>query len=92
MDRVRPARKFLESNRTFPRPETISQARSFFGMINQVSYSFFMSPIMEPLRHLLRPDTWTGGFHWTPELNRTIELAKEEMIRSVREGHKHFDI
>ena len=92
MDGVRPARKFLESIRTFPRPETISEARAFFGMINQVSYSFSMSPIMEPLRHLLKPDTWRGGFNWTPELNRTFELAKEEIISSVTEGVKHFDV
>ena len=65
-DGVRPARKFLESIKSFPRPETLSEARSFFGMINQVSHSFSMSAIMEPLRHLLKPETWTGGFHWTP--------------------------
>ena len=65
-DGVRPARKFLESIKSFPRPETLSEARSFFWMINQVSYSFSMSAIMEPLRHLLKPETWTRGFHWTP--------------------------
>ena len=92
MDGVRPARKFLESIRTFPRPESISEARAFFGMINQVSYSFSMSSIMEPLRHLLKPDTWKAGFTWTPELNRTFELAKEEIISSVTDGVKHFDV
>ena len=34
MDRVRPARRFLECIRMFPRPETIPEARAFFGMIN----------------------------------------------------------
>ena len=57
MDGVRPARKFLKSISTFPRPETISNARAFFGMINQVSYVFSISPIMEPLIHLIKPDS-----------------------------------
>lgn len=92
MDSVRPAKKFLESIKSFPRPETLSEARSFFGMINQVSYSFSMSHVMEPLRHLLKPDTWAGGFYWTPELDRTFQLAKEEIIRSVTDGVKHFDV
>ena len=70
MDGVRPARKVLESTSKFPRLETISEARTFFGMINKVSYLFSMSPIMEPLRHLLKLESWTGGFCWTPELSK----------------------
>ena len=62
MDRVRPCNKFLESIRSFARPITLSEARSFFGMINQVAYSFSMSSIMEDFRHLLKPDTWSDGF------------------------------
>ena len=60
---VRPSRKFLDAITAFPRPENISDMRSFFGKINQVSYAFAMSEAMEPLRHFLRPDTqfiWQG--------------------------------
>ena len=57
MDGVRPVRKFLESIHSFTRQETISEARAFFGMINQVSYSFSMSLVMELFRHLLKPDS-----------------------------------
>ena len=85
-------KKFLESIRMFPRPESLSEARSFFGMINQVSYSFSMSAVLEPLRHLLKPDTWSAGFNWTNELDKTFRLAKEEIINAVTEGVKHFDV
>ena len=44
-------------------------------MINQVSYSFAMSSIMEPFRHLLKPDTWAAGFSWTEELEEGFKLA-----------------
>ena len=92
-DGVRPCKKFIESIRNFPRPGNLSEARSFFGMINQVSYSFSMSAILEPFRHLLKPETWTAScFSWTPELEKTFQLAKEEIIHSVTEGVKHFDV
>ena len=51
-----------------------------------------MSAIMEPLRHLLKPDTWSQGFSWTQDLDRTFNLAKEEILRSVTDGVKHFDV
>ena len=52
MERVKPCKKFLESIKSFPKPNTLIEARSFFGMINQVSFSFSMLSIMEPFRHL----------------------------------------
>ena len=58
MTGVRPSRKFLEAIRAFPAPRNLSEARSFFGMVNQVSYAFAMSPYMSAFRHMLRPDTW----------------------------------
>ena len=54
---VKPSRKLLDSIKNFPRPDTLSEARSFFGLVNQVSYTFSMSSVMEPLRLLLKPDT-----------------------------------
>ena len=56
-DRVMPSKRFLEAIRAFPAPTNITEARSFFGMINQVSYAFAISGLMEPFRHLLKPDT-----------------------------------
>ena len=92
MDGVRPSRKFLEGIKSFPRPDTLSEARSFFGMINQVSYSFAISNVMEPFRHLLKPDTWAAGFSWTEELEEGFKLAKEKIIEDVTDGVKYFEM
>ena len=92
MEGVKPCKKFLEGIKSFPRPDTLSEARSFFGMINQVSYSFAMSGIMEPFRHLLKPDTWAAGFSWTEELEKGFKLAKEKIIEAVTSGVKHFEV
>ena len=52
---VKPSRKFLEAIRAFPALTNITEARSFFGMTNQVSYAF--ASIMAPFRNLLKPNT-----------------------------------
>jgi hypothetical protein len=87
-DGVRPSSKLLESIRAFPSPSNITEARSFFGMVNQVSYAFAMSAIMEPFRHLLKPD---APFVWSKTLQEKFELAKEEIVTKVTEGIKHFE-
>ena len=86
MEGVRPCNKFLDRIKAFPKPDTLSEARSFFGMINQVSYSFAMSGVMEPFRHLLKPDTWAAGFSWTTELEEGFKLAKEKIIYTVTDA------
>ena len=92
MDGVRPCKKFLDSIRSFPRPNSLSEARSFFGMVNQVSYSFSMSAMMEPFRHLLKPDVWSSSCLWTEELIDRFNLAKEEIVKAVTDGVKFFDV
>ena len=85
---VRPSRKFLDAIRDFPSPRNISEMRSFFGMINQVCYAFSMSKVMEQFRHFLKPGT---QYLWSPELQRGFDLAKEEIVKAVENGVKHFE-
>ena len=84
MTGVRPSRKFLESIRAFPAPRNLSGATSFFGMVNQVSYAFAMSPYMSAFRHMLRPDTWEA-FEWNHSLKREFEAAKEKIVEAVQD-------
>ena len=91
MTGVRPSRKFLEAIRAFPAPRNLSEARSFFGMVNQVSYAFAMSPYMSAFRHMLRPDTWEA-FEWNDALKREFEAAKEKIVEAVQDGVSSFDI
>ena len=91
MSGVRPSRKFLESIRAFPAPKTLSEARSFFGMVNQVNYAFAMSTFMSGFRHLLRPDTWEA-FEWNDTLKEEFEAAKEMIIEAVKDGVSCFEL
>ena len=61
MDSVKPASSMLQAIREFPAPTNITQMRSFFGLVNQVSFAFSMKDTMAPFRELLRP---SAAFYW----------------------------
>ena len=67
---VRPSEKYVEAIRDFPVPKSITDIRSWFGLINQVSYTFSMSETMLPFRQLLKPNT---KFEWTEKLQDAFE-------------------
>ena len=50
---IKPQEEFLQSIRDFPAPKNLTDIRSYFGMINQVSYTFASSKAMLPFKHLL---------------------------------------
>ena len=54
---IRPAREYLDAIRNFPVPKNISSLHSFYGMINQINYSFTMHKHMDPFCPLLKGDT-----------------------------------
>ena len=54
-DSVKPSSSMLKAIKEFPAPTNITQMRSFFGLVNQVSFAFSMKDTMAPFRELLRP-------------------------------------
>lgn len=83
-----PSEKTLEAIRNFPRPTDITGARAFFGLVNQVAFSFTLTEEMTHFRHLLSPKT---KFEWTPELDRLFERSKEVIVEKITQGVKLFD-
>ena len=75
---VQPHPDTLDTIRKFPRPQNISDIRAWFGLVNQVSYSFSMAATMAPFRHLLSTKL---PFYWSEELQTSFEASKEEIIR-----------
>ena len=57
---VRPCRKYLQAIEEFPTPKNITDIHSWFGLVNQVSYTFSMTDKMLPFHELLKPSTPTG--------------------------------
>ena len=87
-DSVRPCERYLRAIQDFPAPKNITDVRSWFGVVNQVSYAFSMADRMAPFRELLSPGT---PFRWTDKLNDLFEESKFVIVRDIEEGVRIFD-
>ena len=87
-DSVRPCQKYLDAIRHFPTPNNITDMRSWFGLINQVSYAFAATERMLPFRESLKPGT---PFLWNDELNQLFEESKSVIISEIEDGVRIFD-
>ena len=66
-DAIKPAESMTESIRNFSAPTNITQARAFFGLVEQVSFAFSKCADMIHFRHLLSPKV---KFVWIDDLAR----------------------
>ena len=87
-DRVLPSKKHSQAIRDFPTPTNITDIRSWFGLINQVSFAFSMADKMLPFRELLKPGT---PFKWDDNLNSLFVESKDIIIAEIEEGVRIFD-
>ena len=85
---VKPDKRFSDAIREFPTPKSITDIRSWFGLVNQVAYSFSMAPAMEPFRALLKPN---APFTWNEDLNKLFQESKTHIINEIENGVKIFD-
>lgn len=87
-DSVRPCRKYLQAILDFPSPKNITDIRSWFGLINQVSYAFSMADRLQPFRQLLKPGT---PFTWDNTLDDIFQESKAVIVNEIEEGVRIFD-
>lgn len=88
-DSVRPGQSMIQAISDFPAPTNITGMRSFFGLVNQVSYAFSMKETMAPFRELLRP---SSTFYWDDKLQALFEEARLEIVKKVEKGVKMFEM
>ena len=88
-DRVRPSDDTLAAIRDFPWPTDITGIRSWYGLVEQVAFAFSKTAVMEPFRGLLKKDS---VYAWTPELQSSFEVAREEIVTLVKKGVQSFVI
>ncbi|XP_054749715.1 uncharacterized protein LOC129255384 [Lytechinus pictus] len=86
-DSVRPYEKYLRAILDFPTPNGITDVRSWFGLVNQVSYAFSMAEML-PFRDLLKPNT---PFIWTTALQTAFDESKATIASEIEEGVHIFD-
>ena len=80
LDSVKPCKRFLRAIEDFPMSKNITDIRSWFGLLNQVSYAFSMAKRLQPLRPLPKPDQ---KFVWTDHLNCLFEESKDVIIGEI---------
>ena len=51
-DTLRPCKRYIRAIADFPTPQSLTDIRSWFGLVNQVSYAFSMADVMLPFREL----------------------------------------
>ena len=85
---VRPCPSYIDAILNFPTPRSITDIRSWFGLVNQVSYAFASAERMLPFRQLLKPGT---HFLWTDQLNGLFEESKYLIISEIRKGVEIFN-
>ena len=88
LNTVRPCKKYLAAIRNFPNPSNITDIRSWFGLINQVSYAFASAPQMQCFRELLKPNV---PFNWDHSLEEAFKQSKDVIIKEIEQGVEIFD-
>ena len=86
---VKPSQKYYNAILGFPTPKNITDIRSWFGLINQVSYAFSMTKRMEPFRKFLKPNT---PFVWNDELEEIFSESKHVIIQEIEKGVQIYDM
>ena len=88
-DYYKPTKNMLQSISNFPVPKNITDMRSSFGLIEQVSYAFSKSEVLHPFRELLKK---MSDFYWSQELTDLFILARSYIVDKVVEGVKSFEL
>ena len=79
-DSVKPSESFLKAILDFPEPTDLTGMRSWFGLINQVSYAYSLKTELQPFRDLLKPK---NKFFWDENLQKLFEQSKITILKNV---------
>ena len=87
---VKPTKRMTKAILHFPTPTSITGVRSWFGLVNQVSYAFSQAEVMAPFRELLQ--TKNRKFYWDETLERMLKESKRVIVDKIEKGVKTFEI
>ena len=88
-DSVEPLPKYLNAIKQFPTPQTTTDIKSWFGLVNQVAHYGQLRKMLEPFRPFLSPKV---PFEWNTQLDTAFTDSKNAIVAAIKEGVKIFDI
>ena len=86
---IKPQEKFVNAIRDFPIPKSITDVRSWFGLVHQVSHYNQLTSLMTVFKPLLSPKT---KFYWNDKLDDTFYKSKEAIVAAITKGIQIFDL
>ena len=86
---IKPHDKFMTAIKNFPCPKGITDVRSWFGLVHQVSHYGKLNDMMAPFKPLLSPKT---KFYWDRSLDASFRKSKQEIINEISKGVEIFDL
>ena len=75
---IKPQGHYIKAIESYPSPKNLTDVWSWFGIVNQVLYSFASTLVMLPFRHLL---CGRNPFEWTEELKEAFKASKNNYPR-----------
>ena len=88
-DGVRPTSETLNAIKNFPRPTDVTGIRSWYGLVEQVAFSFTKTDLMQPFHQLLSKN---AEFSWSPQLQTAFDTARQEIVKLVTNGVQSFQL
>ena len=85
---IEPLPKYIDAIKDFPVPKSITDIRSWFGLVNQVANYAQLREMMRPFKPFLSPKT---PFTWNDELQNVFEKSKAAIIDAIKLGVKIYD-
>ena len=85
---IEPLHKYFDAIMDFPTPVSITDVRSWFGLVNQVSNYAQLRDLMAPFRPFLSPKC---KFVWSKELDDAFKASKVAIVKAIHKGVRIFD-
>jgi hypothetical protein len=87
-DKVKPLPEHVRAIKEFPVPANITDMRSYWALVNQVSPYYSVQPHLTPFRELMKKNT---KWYWDSALQRLFEESREHISKSVLEGITRYE-
>ena len=85
---IEPLPKYLDAIRHLPTPNSTTDVRSWFGLVNQVSNYAQLRDLMRPFKPFLSPK---HQFEWNAELDEVFQASKLAIVDAIKTGVEIFD-
>ena len=91
----KPSENTMTAIKNFPMPEepSLSDIRSWYGLVNQLAPFIATSALMTPFRELLKSTHAFGNkVYWDQELQKIFNETKSELCKLVEDGLSFYDV